>query len=162
MHVASHVMLFARTSGDDGAAKGITCFLVPADDPGVKIEEYMWTFNMPTDHPRVSFTNIWVPESAIFGEPENGLALAQHFVHENRIRQAASGVGAAQYCIDQSVAYAKKRAFWRKRPIGRCNIAPRQRRWPLGGCGFHAQNAAPKPSRFPARRKSRSQAPKYW
>ena len=110
MHVASHVMLFARTSGDDGAAKGITCFLVPADDKGVKIEEYMWTFNMPTDHPRVSFTDIWVPDSAIFGEPENGLALAQHFVHENRIRQAASGVGAAQYCIDQSVAYAKQRA----------------------------------------------------
>ena len=110
MHVASHVMLFARTSGDDGAAKGITCFLVPADDKGVKIEEYMWTFNMPTDNPRVSFTDIWVPDSAIFGEPENGLALAQHFVHENRIRQAASGVGATQYCIDQSVAYAKQRA----------------------------------------------------
>ena len=110
MHVASHVMLFARTSSDSGSAKGITCFLVPADHAGVKIEEYMWTFNMPTDHPSVSFTDIWVPNSAIFGEPENGLALAQHFVHENRIRQAASGVGAAQYCIDQSVAYAKQRA----------------------------------------------------
>jgi acyl-CoA dehydrogenase len=37
------------------------------------------------------------------------LMLAQHFVHENRIRQAASGVGAAQYCINESVAYAKQR-----------------------------------------------------
>jgi acyl-CoA dehydrogenase len=44
-------------------AKGITCFLVPADTPGVKIEEYLWTFNMPTDHPRVSFTDVWVPET---------------------------------------------------------------------------------------------------
>jgi alkylation response protein AidB-like acyl-CoA dehydrogenase len=43
-----------------------------------------------------------------------GLALAQHFVHENRIRQAASGVGAAQYCIDQSVAYAQSRKVWGK------------------------------------------------
>ena len=51
-----------------------------------------------------------MPDSAIFGEPDNGLALAQHFVHENRIRQAASGVGAAQYCINESVAYAKSRA----------------------------------------------------
>ena len=28
MHVATHVMTFARTSGADGDAKGITCFIV--------------------------------------------------------------------------------------------------------------------------------------
>ncbi len=62
MHAATHCALFARTSGEDGSAKGITCFLVPAHAPGVKIEEYLWTFNMPTDHPRVSFTQVWVPD----------------------------------------------------------------------------------------------------
>lgn len=110
MHVATHDLLFARTSGKDGSARGITCFIVPTDAPGVKVEEYLWTFNMPTDHPRVSFKDVWVPDTAILGEPESGLALAQHFVHENRIRQAASGVGAAQYCINESVQYAKDRA----------------------------------------------------
>jgi len=110
MHVATHMMCFARSSGKDGDANGITCFLVPADDPGVVIEEYMWTFNMPTDHPRVSITNVWVPDEAIFGPPEGGLALAQHFVHENRIRQAASSVGAALYCMDESIDYARQRA----------------------------------------------------
>ena len=29
MHVATHVMVFARTSGKDGDATGITCFIVP-------------------------------------------------------------------------------------------------------------------------------------
>lgn len=109
MHVATHMMCFARTSGKHGDAKGITCFLVPADDPGLKIEEYMWTFNMPTDHPRLSLKDIWVPHSAVFGPPEGGLALAQHFVHENRIRQAASSTGAALYCIEESVNYARAR-----------------------------------------------------
>jgi acyl-CoA dehydrogenase len=109
MHVASHCALFARTSGNDGDARGITCFLVPASDPGVKIEEYLWTFNMPTDHPRVSFTNVWVPDSAIFGQEGLGLAVAQHFVHENRIRQAAGSLGAAVYCIEESVKYARNR-----------------------------------------------------
>jgi alkylation response protein AidB-like acyl-CoA dehydrogenase len=61
MHVATHCALFARTSGNDGDARGITCFLVPAKSHGVKVEEYMWTFNMPTDHPRVSFTDVFVP-----------------------------------------------------------------------------------------------------
>jgi acyl-CoA dehydrogenase len=103
------MMCFARTSGEDGDAKGITCLLVPADDPGITITEYMWTFNMPTDHPRLTIEDVWVPESAVFGPPEGGLALAQHFVHENRIRQAASSVGAALYCIDESVEYARQR-----------------------------------------------------
>ncbi len=109
MHVATHCACFARTSGEDGAAKGITCFLVPADAPGVKVEEYLWTFNMPTDHPRVSFTSVWVPESAVFGPVDNGLPLAQSFVHENRIRQAASSLGAASYCIEESIRYARQR-----------------------------------------------------
>lgn len=109
LHVANYDMIFARTSGQDGAARGITCFLVPTDAPGFKIEEYLWTFNMPTDHPRISLTNVWVPDQAVLGELDKGLALAQHFVHENRIRQAASGVGAAQYCINESVEYARQR-----------------------------------------------------
>jgi acyl-CoA dehydrogenase len=114
MHTASHCCLFARTSGEDGDAKGITAFLVPANSTGVKVEEYMWTFNMPTDHPRVSFTNVWVPESAMFGQIDRGLALAQAFVHENRIRQAASSLGAAAYCVNESVRYANER-----RPFGK-------------------------------------------
>ena len=105
----SHVMTFARTSGEDGKARGITCFVVPTDAPGFEIGEYMWTFNMPTDHPKVKYTDVWVPESAILGELDNGLAVAQHFVHENRIRQAASSLGAAQYCIDEAVKYARAR-----------------------------------------------------
>src|ERR671932_899222 len=109
MHVATHCVVFARTSGSDGDARGITAFIVPSATPGVKIEEYLWTFNMPTDHPRVSFTNVWVPESAVFGEPGGGLALAQAFMHKNRIRQAASSLGAAAYCIEESVRYARER-----------------------------------------------------
>ncbi|MEJ8858265.1 acyl-CoA dehydrogenase [Variovorax robiniae] len=109
MHTATHCVLFARTSGRDGEARGISAFLVPAQAEGVKIEEYLWTFNMPTDHPRVSFTNVWVPDSAVLGRLDGGLALAQHFVHENRIRQAASSLGAADYCVRESVKYARER-----------------------------------------------------
>jgi acyl-CoA dehydrogenase len=109
MHVATHVMTFARTSGKDGDAGGITVFLVPADDPGVKIEEWLWTFNMPTDHPRVSITDVWVPDEAIWGVEGRGLGLGQSFVHQNRIRQAASSLGAAAFCIEESVKYARER-----------------------------------------------------
>ena len=126
LHVATHDFVFARTSGRDGDAKGITCFIVPTKSPGVKIEEYLWTFNMPTDHPRVSFTDVRIPADAILGDPENGLAVAQHFVHENRIRQAASSLGAAQFCINESVKYAKER-----KPFGKPLAANQAIQWPL-------------------------------
>jgi acyl-CoA dehydrogenase len=126
MHVASHCALFARTSGEDGDARGITCFLVPADAPGVKIEEYLWTFNMPTDHPRVSFTNVRVGDDALFGPEGGGLAVAQHFVHENRIRQAASSLGAASYCIEESVKYARVR-----KPFGKALAENQAIQFPL-------------------------------
>ncbi len=109
MHVATHCAVFARTSGEAGDARGITCFLVPHPIQGLRIEEWMWTFNMPTDHPRLSLTDVWVPDSVILGEEGNGLALAQSFVHQNRIRQAASSLGAATYCLEESVKYARAR-----------------------------------------------------
>ena len=69
MHVANYIMCFARTAGQDGDADGLTVFLVPASDPGVKIEEYLWTFNMPTDHPRVSIKDVWVSGRGDAGAP---------------------------------------------------------------------------------------------
>ena len=109
MHEATHVILFARREGNPGDAKGLTAFLVDTSLEGIRNEEFLWTFNMPTDHPRLSINDLWVPEEAVFGPPENGLALAQAFVHENRIRQAASSLGAAVVCIEESVRYARHR-----------------------------------------------------
>lgn len=123
---ATHIMTFARTSGEDGDAHGITCFLVPTDTPGYQVEEYLWTFNMPTDHPRISFTDVWIPEDAYWGEIGGGLAIGQSFVHQNRIRQAASSLGAAVYCIDESVKYARQR-----KPFGRALSANQAIQWPL-------------------------------
>ena len=114
LHHANYDMIFARTSGEQGEAKGITCFIVPTDSPGFTVDFMWWTFNMPTDHAEVTLRDVRVPSRTIFGEEGEGLQLAQTFVHENRIRQAASGVGAAQYCINESVKYAKERIVFGK------------------------------------------------
>jgi acyl-CoA dehydrogenase len=126
LHVATAVMTFARTSGEDGKARGITCFIVPTDAPGFAVGEYLWTFNMPTDHPKCSYSGVWVPETAILGKLDEGLAVAQHFVHENRIRQAASSLGAAQYCINEAVAYAQAR-----KPFGKALATNQAIQFPL-------------------------------
>ena len=114
VHTASHDLIFARSSGAAGDGEGITCFLVPTDSEGFKVEEYLWTFNMPTDHAHISLTDVWVPDSAIFGDEGRGLQVVQHFFNENRIRQAAASLGAAQFCVDEAVEYAKNRVVFGK------------------------------------------------
>jgi alkylation response protein AidB-like acyl-CoA dehydrogenase len=109
IHKAKYDMVMARTSGKPGDGDGITAFLTPMEAEGVKIEEMLWTFNMPTDHGRVSFTNVRVPHASIFGGEGRGLQVVQHFFNENRIRQAASSLGAAQFCVNESVKYAMER-----------------------------------------------------
>jgi acyl-CoA dehydrogenase len=115
LHHATHDIVFARTSGDPGSPIGISAFLVPTDAPGFSVDFFWWTFNMPTDHAEVTMKDVRVPMSAVFGRLDHGLDLAQHFVHENRIRQAASSLGAAQYCINEAVAYANARTTWGKK-----------------------------------------------
>src|SRR5258708_7572600 len=39
LHVATHDFVFARTSGRDGGAKGITCFIVPTKSDGVRMAQ---------------------------------------------------------------------------------------------------------------------------
>ncbi len=114
IHSAEADLIFARTSGQPGDATGITAFLVPTDATGFRVEEMLWTFNMPTDHGRVSLTDVSVPHSAVFGGEGRGLQVVQHFFNENRIRQAASSLGAAQYCINEAVAHARTRKTFGK------------------------------------------------
>ncbi len=109
IHTATHDLIFARNAGKAGDADGITAFLVPTNSPGFKVEEMLWTFNMPTDHGHVTFKDVYVPGSAVFGQVGRGLQVVQHFFNENRIRQAASSLGAAQFCVNEAVAYAKVR-----------------------------------------------------
>ncbi len=126
VHAASHDLIFARTSGKPGDAEGITAFLVPVAAPGFTVDDYLWTFNMPTDHAHVTLAGVRVPDSAIFGGEGRGLGVVQHFFNENRIRQAASSLGAAQFCIDESVAYALER-----KPFGKPLAANQAIQFPL-------------------------------
>jgi alkylation response protein AidB-like acyl-CoA dehydrogenase len=125
-HSATHLLVFARTSGKAGSPRGITAFIVPVDTPGVNIASFEYTLNMPTDHATIFFKDVRVPASAVLGPLDNGLAIAQTFTHENRIRQAASSCGAANFCIDRSVAYARDRVVFGK-PLS----ANQAIQWPL-------------------------------
>src|SRR5262249_39784565 len=56
IHKAKYDLIFARTAGKAGDGDGITAFITPTNSKGFKVEEMLWTFNMPTDHGRISLT----------------------------------------------------------------------------------------------------------
>jgi alkylation response protein AidB-like acyl-CoA dehydrogenase len=126
IHRADHDLILARTSGKAGDGEGITAFLVPTDAPGFEILEYLWTFNMPTDHGHIRMTDVRVSGDAVFGGPGRGLQVVQHFFNENRIRQAASSLGAAAYCLDRAIDYAKER-----KPFGKPLAANQAVQFPI-------------------------------
>ena len=113
-NVAAVDLVFARTSGQPGKAAGITAFLVPTNSFGFEVPFNHWTYNMPSDHCEVKLTEVRVPAEAVLGEVGAGLDCAQLFVHENRIRQAASSLGAAAFCTERSVRYSQSRSVFGK------------------------------------------------
>ena len=126
IHKAPYDLVFARSSGQPGDGHGITAFLVPTNSEGFNVGEMLWTFNMPTDHGRVSLVDVAVSDDAIFGGEGQGLQVVQHFFNENRIRQAASSLGAAQFCIRESVIHAQQR-----KPFGKPLAANQGIQFPL-------------------------------
>jgi len=89
---------------------------------------------MPTDHGEVELTDVRVPADAVLGDVDRGLEVAQTFLHENRIRQAASSLGAAQYCIDRAAEYASTRKVFGK-PLSTNQAV----QWPLAELQTEAQ-----------------------
>jgi acyl-CoA dehydrogenase len=89
---------------------------------------------MPSDHAEVELTDVRVGRDAVLGEVDRGLDVGQTFLHENRIRQAAASLGAAQYCIDRAAWYAAQRVVF-----GRPLSVNQAVQWPLAELQTEAQ-----------------------
>ncbi|KWX02642.1 acyl-CoA dehydrogenase [Carbonactinospora thermoautotrophica] len=106
--VADFYTLMARTSDDGG--KGISCFLVPADTPGLsaaKPEKKMGLTGSPTT--QIHLDGARVPAERRIGAEGWGLKIALSALDSGRLGIAACAVGVAQAALDHAVAYAKER-----------------------------------------------------
>jgi short/branched chain acyl-CoA dehydrogenase len=96
----------------------ISSFLVPVPTPGFTAEPaYSKVGWHASDTHPLSFVDVRVPAENLLGERGRGYAGFLQILDEGRIAIAALSVGAAQGCVDESVAYAKSRAAF-GRPIG--------------------------------------------
>jgi alkylation response protein AidB-like acyl-CoA dehydrogenase len=96
----------------------ISSILVPVPAPGLSVEPpYSKVGWHASDTHPLSFADVRVPEENMLGERGRGYANFLSILDEGRIAIAALGVGAAQGCVDASVAYAGVREAF-GRPIG--------------------------------------------
>ena len=105
---ADFYKVMARTS-DDGA-RGISCFLVPADSPGLSAdtaERKMGLTGSTTATMR--FDGVRVAADRRLGAEGEGLSIALAGLDAGRLGIAAVATGLAQGALDDAIAYARDR-----------------------------------------------------
>jgi alkylation response protein AidB-like acyl-CoA dehydrogenase len=119
---ADFYQVMARTSDD--RSRGVSCFLVPADLPGLtadRPEDKMGLMGSTTA--TMLFDDVRVPVSRLLGAEGQGLPIALAGLDSGRLGIAAVATGVAQGALDVAVRYAKERETFGKPIISHQGLA---------------------------------------
>ena len=106
-HVADHIVVAARTSGEPGDAEGITLFLVDPGSEGCKIQRTRMVDSRNAAH--VAFESVSVPAGAVLGEVGAGGAILEQIHDRAAAVLSAEMVGLIQEVFERTVEYLKTR-----------------------------------------------------
>ncbi len=118
---ADFYKVMARTSDD---RNGISCFLVPADTPGLAAdppERKMGLTGSATATMR--FDDVRIDADRLLGDEGAGLKIALAGLDSGRLGIAAVAIGLAQGALDSAVAYARERETFGKAIIDHQGLA---------------------------------------
>jgi acyl-CoA dehydrogenase len=105
--IADLYTVFASTDPGKGA-KGISCFLVPADTPGLR---FAGPQVLSAPHPlgEIAFENCKLPADAMLGTPGRGYALGLATLDRLRPTVAAAACGMAARALSEALVHVKRR-----------------------------------------------------
>jgi len=105
--IADLYIVFASTDRDKGA-KGISCFLVPADAPGLR---FAGPQVLSAPHPlgEIAFEDCRIPEDALLGTAGRGYALGLATLDRLRPTVAAAACGMAARALTEALVHVKRR-----------------------------------------------------
>ncbi len=107
--ISKYYTVMAKTDPDAGA-RGISAFVVHADDEGFSYgskERKLGIHGSPTRE--IYFDNCRIPADRIIGEPGTGFTTAMKTLDITRIAIGAQALGMGQGALDYALAYAKER-----------------------------------------------------
>jgi alkylation response protein AidB-like acyl-CoA dehydrogenase len=104
-------IVMARGGGGADGTLGATMFLVDTDNPGWRLGEHARTIDttMPGGHCKVDLDEVFVPDSAVLGEPGRGFAYAQVRLAPARLTHCMRWLGSARRAHDIAVERAVRR-----------------------------------------------------
>ncbi|MGV1036307.1 MAG: acyl-CoA dehydrogenase family protein [Candidatus Nanopelagicales bacterium] len=106
--VADFYSVLART--EPTGAKGISCFLVPADAEGLTSASPERKMGMRGSRTaQVILDDVEVDDDRLIGTPGQGFAIAMAALDAGRLGISACAVGLAQSALNEAAAYAKTR-----------------------------------------------------
>ncbi len=105
--IADVYVIFART-GEAPGARGISAFLMPADVPGLTVEERL---EVIAPHPlaRLRLDGVELPEGALIGKAGEGFKLAMSVLDVFRSTVGAAALGFARRALDETLARVTSR-----------------------------------------------------
>ncbi len=106
---ADFAQVVTATDRKKGSRGGLTSFLVDMDTPGITLlrQQEMMIADRPWE---VLFENVRVPVENRIGEEGAGMAAAQKWLTEGRLRHGARGMGVITRCLELGASYAKQRS----------------------------------------------------
>ncbi len=105
---ADYYASFVRTSDDGG--RGLSCFVVPGDAPGLTFGAPEKKMGLHCDTVReVIFQDVPVAGDRLVGAEGQGMAIALAALDSGRLGIAAAATGLAQSALDLAAGYAKDR-----------------------------------------------------
>jgi acyl-CoA dehydrogenase len=108
--IADVYTVFART-GEAPGTRGISAFVVFADDPGFSVIERI---EVIAPHPlaTIRFDKCRIPAGRRLGAPAEGFKIAMRTLDIFRASVAAAALGFARRALDEALAYAKGRSMF--------------------------------------------------
>lgn len=112
--VAKHYVVFAKVGGTSGS-KGITAFLVHADQPGVAVTTVCDKMGLRAARTTNLIIDTVVPDDAVVGKVGQGMSLAGTTLNVGRLLIAAQAIGLSIAAYESAGGWAVTReAFGRK------------------------------------------------
>ncbi|MEW2263132.1 acyl-CoA dehydrogenase family protein [Streptomyces sp. NPDC047853] len=114
-HFADHILLIARTERGESKHHGITQLMVPADADGLQVRGIDTMGGKDVND--LYFTDCFLPDSAVVGEPGQGWTQLMAGLNLERMILAALMLGVARRAFDDTLTYVRQREQF-GRPIG--------------------------------------------
>ncbi|MEM8800132.1 MAG: acyl-CoA dehydrogenase [Pseudomonadota bacterium] len=106
-HTADHLIVAARTEGEDSDEEGITLFLVDRTQTGVSVDRTIMVDSR--NAAEVEFNDVDLSGDAVIGEVGKGRNILRHVLNIGRAVVSAEMLGVATESFDRTIDYLKER-----------------------------------------------------